>query len=104
MGGGGFRSLGGEGGPGLTQALVGVFGRSSPPGAVVVEGLAHLAVVTLCVVLAVAHRLAVLVPRTLTGVAIALAPGDMERGGGNSVISYRSRRAVHEPSVLMLIG
>jgi hypothetical protein len=63
-------------GTALTQTLVGVIGCSSPPGTVVVERLAHIAVITLCVVLAVANRLVeTVVFHTLTRMAVALAPG-----------------------------
>lgn len=57
----------------LTQTLVGVFCRCSPPGPVVVERLAGVAVVPLRVVFAVADQPSCVL-HTLAGVAVALAP------------------------------
>lgn len=60
---------------GLTQTLVGVVGRGSPPRPVVVERLADAAVVSLRVVFAVADQPSRLL-HTLAGVAVTLAPED----------------------------
>ena len=66
----------------LTQTLIGVFSRGPPPGTVVVEGLAHTAVITLSVVFAVTQQLGLTILYTLACVSIALAPGaHIEKGG-----------------------
>jgi hypothetical protein len=76
----------------LTQTLVRVIGCSSPPGTVVVERLAHIAVIALRVVLAVANRLAeTVIFRTLTRMAIALAPGTAENSGVCHRESYNAQ-------------
>lgn len=62
----------------LTQTLVGAVGRRSPPGPVVEERLALLAVVAGGVVFTVTHRPSSIVPRALAGVAVTLTPGSRE--------------------------
>lgn len=71
----------------LTQTLVGVFGGGSPPWPVVVERFADVAVVALCVVLAVTHHLAVLVLHTLAGVTVTLTPEEQQRRNIESFLS-----------------
>lgn len=58
----------------LTQTLVGAVGRRSPPGPVVKERLALLAVVAGGVVFAVTHQPSSIVPHALAGVAVTLTP------------------------------
>lgn len=62
----------------LTQTLVGAVGRRSPPGPVVEERLALLAVVAGGVVFTVTHQPSSIVPRALAGVAVTLTPGSRE--------------------------
>lgn len=62
----------------LTQTLVGLVGGGSPPGSVVVEGFADVAVVALRVVFAVTHQASAAVLHALAGVAVTLAPDGTE--------------------------
>lgn len=78
----------------LTQTLVGVFSGGSSPGAVIVEGLAPIAVCSLCVVFAVTNQLAALVLHALAGMAITLAPG---WGGGK--VTDRSGAKAHRTMI-----
>lgn len=68
----------------LTLTLVGVVSRGSSPWVVVIEGLTHVAVITLGVVLAVTHQLAVFILHTLAGMTVTFAPEEKE----NSRCSY----------------
>jgi len=62
-----------------TQTLVGLTGAGPLPGPVIVEGLAAVTLGTLCVVLAVAHQLLLLVLHAARRVPIALAaPADLQ--------------------------
>lgn len=70
------------------QTLVGVFSSGSPPGTVIIEGFAHIAVGSFCVVFAVTHQLAVLVLHTLTGMAIALAPSSHSKIRDGVVVGF----------------
>lgn len=58
----------------LTQTLVRVVSRRSPPRPVVEKGFADVAVVTLRVVFAVAHQASLAVLHALAGVAVTLTP------------------------------
>lgn len=62
----------------LTQTLVGIVGRRSPPRTVVVERFADVAVGALRVVFAVTHEPPSAVLRTLAGMAVALTPDGRE--------------------------
>lgn len=54
---------------------MGVVSRGSPPGPVIVKGLADVTVRSLCIVFAVAHQFAVFILHTLVGMTVTLAPG-----------------------------
>lgn len=72
------------------QTLVGVITGGSPPGTVIVEGLAHVAVWSLCVVFAVTHQLAALVLHTLAGVAVTLAPSSNSEVRDGVVVGFEN--------------
>lgn len=59
----------------LTQTLVGVVGRRSPPGPVVEERFAHVTVDALRVVFTVTHQPSTASLHTLAGMAMTLTPG-----------------------------
>lgn len=72
------------------QTLVGVVSCGSPPGTVIVEGLAHVAIWSLCVVFAVTHQLAALILHTLAGMAITLAPSSHSKVRDSIVVGFKN--------------